>query len=75
MPLRVLRLIKVREVTGLSRSMIYQLEAENRFPKRFRLGRRAVGWLESEVQAWIGTRRQCSRQPADSMSRPTTHAR
>jgi prophage regulatory protein len=36
--------------------MIYQLEAERRFPTRVRIGLRAVGWVESEVQHWIANR-------------------
>ncbi len=49
---RVLRLPQVLAVTGLGRSMIYQMEAEGRFPPRVRIGARAVGWVESEVQEW-----------------------
>jgi prophage regulatory protein len=48
--LQVLRLRQVIEVTGLCRSMIYQLEAEERFPSRIRIGTRAVGWLRGEIQ-------------------------
>jgi predicted DNA-binding transcriptional regulator AlpA len=36
--------------------MIYQLEATQRFPRRVRIGVRAVGWLEAEVQQWIAER-------------------
>jgi prophage regulatory protein len=36
--------------------MIYQLEAERRFPARVRIGLRAVGWVESEVQRWLTNR-------------------
>lgn len=36
--------------------MIYQLEVERRFPSRVRIGLRAVGWVESEVQHWIANR-------------------
>lgn len=55
-PLRLLRLEQVGEVTGLRRSMVYQLEAEGRFPRRVKLATRAVGWVESEVRAWIAAR-------------------
>ncbi|MGH8251008.1 MAG: AlpA family phage regulatory protein [Steroidobacteraceae bacterium] len=48
--MQILRLPQVCKVTGLGRSMIYQLEAERRFPTRVRIGLRAVGWMESEVQ-------------------------
>jgi prophage regulatory protein len=53
---QILRLPQVCKVTGLGRSMIYQLEAERRFPGRVRLGLRAVGWVESEIQHWLADR-------------------
>ena len=53
---QILRLPQVCKVTGLGRSMIYQLEAERRFPTRVRIGLRAVGWVESEVQLWLASR-------------------
>lgn len=52
----VIRLPEVCEVTGLCRSMIYQLEAQRQFPPRIKIGRRAVGWIDEEVQAWVSTR-------------------
>jgi prophage regulatory protein len=55
-PIRILRLPQVCDVTGLCRSMIYLMEADQRFPKRVKIGVRAVGWLEKEVEAWL-TRR------------------
>jgi prophage regulatory protein len=51
--IRILRLPQVCDVTGLGRSMIYQMEADQRFPKRVKIGVRAVGWLEKEVVAWL----------------------
>jgi len=56
MALQVLRLPAVCQVTGLCRSMVYQLEAERRFPHRVKLGPRAVGWIDREVQDWISER-------------------
>jgi prophage regulatory protein len=41
--------------------MIYQLEAERRFPCRIKIGLRAVGWIEGDVQQWLATRIECSR--------------
>jgi prophage regulatory protein len=54
--LRVLRLTEVQNATGLCRSMIYKLETEERFPKRIKLGIRAVGCLENGIQTWIAER-------------------
>lgn len=53
---RILRLPQVCELIGLKKTMIYQMEAEARFPKRVRLGSRAVGWLEDELRAWLHER-------------------
>ena len=58
---RALRLRQVSQLTGLGRSMIYQMQAEGRFPQRIELGERAVGWLESEVRDWLATRIETSR--------------
>ena len=54
--LSLIRLPEVCRATGLCRSMIYQLEATQRFPRRVRIGERAVGWVEGEVQLWISNR-------------------
>lgn len=59
--IQVLRLPQVCQVTGLGRSMIYQLEATNGFPNRIRIGQRAVGWIAEEVQAWLKDRVDRSR--------------
>lgn len=53
---QILRLPQVCKVTGLGRSMIYQLESARRFPCRVRIGARAVGWVEAEVQLWLARR-------------------
>jgi prophage regulatory protein len=58
----VLRFPRVRErVGGLSKSWIYQEITEGRFPMPIKLGGRAVGWLESEVTAWLISRVEQSR--------------
>jgi prophage regulatory protein len=51
MPERILRLPEVRTLSGLSRSTIYVRVAEGLFPPPILLGRRMVGWRESEVAA------------------------
>jgi len=58
---RILRLAQVREVTGLGRSCIYQLQAQKQFPQRIKIGVRAVGRIESEVQQWVAKRISQSR--------------
>jgi prophage regulatory protein len=62
--IQILRLPAVCQVTGLSRSMIYQLEAQRGFPARVRIAARAVGWIEREVQSWLAERVSRSRDEA-----------
>lgn len=50
---KILRLPAVKSMTGLSRSSIYQKIIDGDFPRSILLGPRTVGWLESEVAAWI----------------------
>jgi prophage regulatory protein len=34
------------------------MEEAGDFPKSIRLGRRAIGWMESEVTAWMAQRQR-----------------
>ena len=54
----ILRLPEVKARTGLSRSTIYQLIHDDKFPRPVSLGTRAVGWPADEVSNWIA---QCIR--------------
>ena len=50
---RALRLRQVSQLTGLGRSMIYQMQAEGRFPQRIKLGERVWdGWREKCETGW-----------------------
>ena len=57
-PARILRLPEVMARVGLKRASIYQHMAAGTFPKQIALGIRAVGWLESEIDAWLTVRVQ-----------------
>ncbi len=49
----IIRLPEVLRLTGLVRSTIYRKIADDTFPRRVRLGVRAVGWGEAEVQTGL----------------------
>ena len=49
----LIRLNDVKNMTGLSRSSIYQFIADGKFPTQVRLGSRAVAWIRSEIEQWI----------------------
>lgn len=59
--IRILRLPEVCRVTGLGRAMIYRLQARKRFPQSVKITDHAVGWIDSEVQAWLMERTTLSR--------------
>lgn len=53
---RILRLPELIHIVGLSTSSIWRKELTGDFPKRIKLGPRAVGWLASEIEAWLQNR-------------------
>ena len=53
----------VELMTGLSRSTIYQQMADEDFPRPLKLGKRAVGWRESDIIQWLDSRTQGDVQP------------
>ena len=61
MPNRVLRLRQVINMVGLGKTTVYARMGEGTFPLAISLGGRSVGWLESEVIAWLNDRIAASR--------------
>ena len=52
----LLRLPMVMRITGLARSTIYKLISQNQFPVPIKLSKRAVAWLQSEIETWVSSR-------------------
>lgn len=73
-PLRILRRKQLEDRTGLSRSTIYarlnpkSTNYDPTFPKPIELGagmqNPPVGWVESEVEAWLSAQIELSRKAA-----------
>lgn len=57
-----LRIWAVTHLTGLGRSTIYRLVAEDRFPLRVRLASRAVAWRRCDIERWSEARPLACRQ-------------
>ena len=53
---KILRRKHVEARTGYARSTIYLKMNKGTFPKPVKLGARAVGWIESEVEEWLQAR-------------------
>ncbi len=56
--MRFLRLKEVMAITALSRSSIYKFMNEQRFPQSISLSDRAVAWIETEIEEWMGDKLQ-----------------
>lgn len=55
-PLVILRRPEVEARTGLACSTIYDGIKAGTFPAPIQLGPKAVGWVESEINAWLAAR-------------------
>lgn len=53
---KFLRRRELVERVGVSYSTIYRLERKGIFPQRRQISESAVGWLLSEVEAWMDCR-------------------
>ena len=54
--MNILRLKQLEIRTSLSKATLYKLIKAGDFPAQKQLGLRSVGWLESDVTAWIESR-------------------
>jgi prophage regulatory protein len=50
---QIMRRKDLEKRLGISRSSIYLMMSEGRFPKTIKLGRRAVGWRADDIQTWL----------------------
>jgi prophage regulatory protein len=66
-PDRILRLPKVLDRTGLSRSTLYRKIGEGSFPQQVRIAERCVGWREAHIEEWL-------RRPTDPQEAGPTGA-
>jgi prophage regulatory protein len=55
-PRKVIRLAELTEFTGLRRTQIALLIAEERFPRPVRLSARRKAWLADEIALWQAER-------------------
>lgn len=61
---RIVRMAEATKITGKSRSSIYNAlnpaspYYDPAFPKRVKVGARAVGFRESSLEAWVASREE-----------------
>lgn len=67
MQFQTTQMLRIREVcqrTGVSKSQLYRLIDQASFPPPVRLGQRACGWVDAEVERWLQQRIADSRRAA-----------
>lgn len=52
----ILRPAEVSRLTGLSATTLWRFRKSGQFPKAIKLGEKSIGWLASEVDAWLESR-------------------
>ncbi len=57
---RIVRYPEAAKIVGLAVSSIRRLESEGKFPKRFQIGPRAVGYRLSDINRYLEDREQVS---------------
>lgn len=55
--LRILRTAEVARRIGLSKSSLWRMVRDGKFPRPTQLSAHAVGWLESDIEQWLNDRR------------------
>ena len=57
----ILRITDVQKYLGLSRSTIYLFIKKGNFPTKIQLGERSVGFLSTDIDAWLDGRIEASK--------------
>lgn len=55
---KIHRLPSALDLTGLCRTALYDYLKEGQFPDPVMLGKRAVGWRETDLMAWVASRQK-----------------
>ena len=64
--MRILSKRQLKELVLYSPQHVQRLENAGVFPKRIRLGKKRVGWLEQEVYEWLQQRIDARDEPTDT---------
>lgn len=61
---KVLRNFDLDEMVKISKSTRYRLMKKGEFPKPFLISDQAVGWLSTDIESWIESRKSGSQKAA-----------
>lgn len=60
---RIITKKELRLIVPYTPQYILRLEKQGKFPRRIQIGARRVGWLLSDVEAWLQSRMVETHQP------------
>ena len=63
---RIIRPDELVDWLGISRTTVWRLQRKGEFPPPRQLSPNAVGWLESEVDEWLESRRRPASSPEEN---------
>ena len=55
---KIIRPTQLAKNLGISIATLYRMEDRGELPPRVQISRRAVGWLESDINVWLQERKQ-----------------
>lgn len=67
--MKFLRLSEVLDKTGLSKTTLYSLMRQNRFPQSIPISDRTVAWSELELNEWLQDTMQMRHANRDNASK------
>ena len=70
-PFRMLRVKEVLEILGVGKTTLYEMIKDGRLSKPLRIGKRAVGWPSTDIDAYLES--QPRRRKRTGTSLPVKH--
>ena len=59
--MKILRVDEVTERIGVCRGTLWRWEKLGLFPKKIQIGRRAMGWLEEDIDNWLKEKKEAAK--------------
>lgn len=53
---QLVRRSDVQKMVCLSRTTLYRLMGEGKFPRPIKIGDKAIAWRQADIEAWIASR-------------------
>ncbi len=55
--LQVIRTVELANILGVSKQTLWRMEKRGDLPRKVSISERAVGWLKSDIEAWLESKK------------------